>query len=113
MPAYDPCGGSASRSGRGCHHRSLAAGWRWSARASRASSTSAASTASDSRPETATERAPRTGEAVSSRLGWPRAWGTALVPFAQVPYWSPGGSTMAWGHLKDDEQDRHQPHPDP
>src|SRR5215218_9096434 len=74
--------------GRGYHHRSLAAGWRWLARASRASSTSAASTATDSRPETATERAPRTGEAMWSRLGWPRAWGTALVPFAQVPYWS-------------------------
>jgi hypothetical protein len=44
----------------------------------------------------ATERAPRTDEAVWSRFGWPRAWGTALVPLAQVPYWSPGGSTRAW-----------------
>src|SRR5215218_3328238 len=86
-----PCG-----CGGGGHHRSLAAGWSWLVRASRASSTSAASTASDSRLATATERPPRIGEAVSSRLGWPRAWGTALVPFAQVPYWSAGGSTMAW-----------------
>src|SRR5215217_1142835 len=86
-----PCG-----CGGGGHHRSLAAGWSWLARASRASSTSAASTASDSRLEMATERAPRTGEAVSSRFGWPRAWGTELIRLAQVPYWSAGGSTMAW-----------------
>jgi hypothetical protein len=44
----------------------------------------------------ATERAPRMVEAVWSRFGWPRAWGTALVPLAQVPYWSAGGSTTAW-----------------
>jgi hypothetical protein len=67
-------------------------------RASRASSTSAASAASDSRLETATERAPRIGEAVSSRFGWPRAWGTELIRLAQVPYWSVGGSTMALLH---------------
>jgi hypothetical protein len=59
--------------GRGCHHRWLPVGWSWLGRASRASSTSVASTATDSRLETATERAPRTGEAMSSRLGWPRA----------------------------------------
>src|SRR4029450_4621307 len=86
-----PCG-----CGGGGHHRSLAAGWSWLVRASRASSTSAASTVSDSRLETVTERAPRTGEAVSSRFGWPRAWGTELIRLAQVPYWLAGGSTMAW-----------------
>ena len=59
--------------GRGCHHRWLPVGWSWLGRASRPSSTSVASTATDSRLETATERAPRTGEAMSSRLGWPRA----------------------------------------
>src|SRR4030095_16765433 len=69
----------------------------WVARASRTSRTSVTSTASDSRVETATERTPRAGEAVSSRFGRPRAWATELTPLAQGPYGSAGGSETGWG----------------